>query len=247
MPSDGEVSSSKQLPDMVNAEAGNLKRLPDEIDAEANSSKQLTDKVDVESKSLNQLPHKSETDAGSSNQLPDKIDTETGSSKHQPDVVLLRCMGGEEFEVEVDMAMQSGAIKHMIEDLGPGSCIPVPNVSADVLAKILEFFKHHREDHLRKPKDSKGFLGQFEPDLHEEELKKFDIEFVNVGRDPLFELLMAADYLNAKKLLDVTCQAIADNIKDMSVEDVREYFQIENDYTPEEEQKLRKEYKWAFE
>ncbi|KAK9127817.1 hypothetical protein Syun_016614 [Stephania yunnanensis] len=57
----------------------------------------------------------------------------------------------------------------------------------------------------------------------------------------------AANYLDINGLLDLTCQAVADLLKGMSVEEVRKLFNIENDFTPEEEEAVRKENQWAFE
>ncbi|TXG49258.1 hypothetical protein EZV62_025133 [Acer yangbiense] len=48
-----------------------------------------------------------------------------------------------------------------------------------------------------------------------------------------------------EELLDFLIEASANRIKDKSVKYVREFFGIENDYTPEEA-KIRTEYKWAF-
>ncbi|KAM7466405.1 hypothetical protein LguiB_013967 [Lonicera macranthoides] len=60
-------------------------------------------------------------------------------------------------------------------------------------------------------------------------------------------MLLAANYLNIKSLFEKVCTKIADRIKDMSVEEVREVFKIENDFTPEEEKKIRDEHAWAHE
>jgi S-phase kinase-associated protein 1 len=57
----------------------------------------------------------------------------------------------------------------------------------------------------------------------------------------------AADYLEINGLLDLTCQAVADMIKGKTPEEIRETFDIENDFTPEEEAKVRRENQWAFE
>lgn len=49
------------------------------------------------------------------------------------------------------------------------------------------------------------------------------------------------------KLLDLTCQAIADHMKGLDVEGIRKKFNIENDFTPEEEAKIKEEFAWAEE
>lgn len=47
--------------------------------------------------------------------------------------------------------------------------------------------------------------------------------------------------------MDLTCETIAALMKGMSVEDIRKTFNIEDDFTPEEEEAIRKENAWAFE
>ena len=60
-------------------------------------------------------------------------------------------------------------------------------------------------------------------------------------------LFQAANYLNIKSLLDLTCQTVADMIKGKTPEEIRKTFNIKNDFTPEEEEEVRRENQWAFE
>ena len=59
--------------------------------------------------------------------------------------------------------------------------------------------------------------------------------------------MQAADYLNIKNLLDLTCETVACLMKGNTVEEIRKMFNIKNDYTPQEEEKVRGENQWAFE
>ncbi|KAL6211982.1 hypothetical protein ACLB2K_017205 [Fragaria x ananassa] len=59
--------------------------------------------------------------------------------------------------------------------------------------------------------------------------------------------IRAANFLDIKGLLDLTAQAVADMIKGKNAEEIREQFNIKNDYTPEEEEEVRRENQWAFE
>nr|GEX92369.1 SKP1-like protein 1A [Tanacetum cinerariifolium] len=62
-----------------------------------------------------------------------------------------------------------------------------------------------------------------------------------------FVLPIAANYLNIKSLLDLTCQTVADMIKGKTPEEIRKTFNIKNDFSPEEEEEVRRENAWAFE
>jgi S-phase kinase-associated protein 1 len=70
---------------------------------------------------------------------------------------------------------------------------------------------------------------------------------MEVDQATLFDLIMAANYLNIKGLLDLTCQTVANMIKGKTPEQIRQTFNIKNDFTPEEEEEIRKENAWAFE
>ncbi|PON32499.1 SKP1 component, dimerization [Parasponia andersonii] len=59
--------------------------------------------------------------------------------------------------------------------------------------------------------------------------------------------LQAANYLNIKNLLDLTCQCVADMIKGKTPEEIRKTFNLMNGFTPDEEAEVRKENQWAFE
>jgi len=51
------------------------------------------------------------------------------------------------------------------------------------------------------------------PQSSEEEVKVWDAEFVKVDQGTLFELILAANYLNIQSLLDLTVQTVADMMK----------------------------------
>nr|GEX87553.1 SKP1-like protein 1B [Tanacetum cinerariifolium] len=133
------------------------------------------------------------------------------------------------------VALESQTIKHVIEDECADTVIPLPNVTSKILSKVIEYCKKHVE----APKT--------EDKVVEEDLKSFDTNFVKVDEGTLFDLIMAANYLNIKSLLNLTCQAVADMIKGKTPEEIRKTFNIKNDFTPEEEKEVRRENAWAFE
>uniref|UniRef100_A0A2N9FVH5 SKP1-like protein n=1 Tax=Fagus sylvatica TaxID=28930 RepID=A0A2N9FVH5_FAGSY len=145
--------------------------------------------------------------------------------------ITLRSSDNETFEMEERVAMLSETIKHLIEDDCVDSVIPVPNVKSDTLARVIEYCKKHVES----------------SESESEALKTWDAEFVDIEQNTLFALILAANYLDIKGLLDLTCQTVADMMKGKSVEEIRKIFNITNDFTPEEEEKVRKENQWAFE
>ena len=51
-------------------------------------------------------------------------------------------------------------------------------------------------------------------------------------------ILQAANYLDIKGLLDVTCKTVANLIKGKTPDEIRKTFNIKNDFTPAEEEQV---------
>ncbi|KAJ1290616.1 hypothetical protein BS78_02G258000 [Paspalum vaginatum] len=154
---------------------------------------------------------------------------------------------GESFDVPESVARESVTLRGMIEDGCTDNGIPLPNVHSKILCKVIEYCKKHV-----LARGEGGDATTAEPTAAtnkatEDELKAFDAEFVKVDQATLFDLILAANYLNIKELLDLTCQTVADMIKGKTPEEIRKTFNIKNDFTPEEEEEVRRENQWAFE
>merc|ERR1719469_919817 len=76
---------------------------------------------------------------------------------------------------------------------------------------------------------------------------KWFAQFIDVEQVLLFELVLAANYMDIKPLLDLSCAAVASMIKGKSAEEIRKIFNISNDFSPEEEAQVREENKWCEE
>jgi S-phase kinase-associated protein 1 len=60
----------------------------------------------------------------------------------------------------------------------------------------------------------------------------------------IFELILAANYLDIQPLLDLGSAAIAAMMKGKTTEQIRQTFNIVNDFTPEEEAQINEENMW---
>ncbi|KAI9076983.1 hypothetical protein K1719_041059 [Acacia pycnantha] len=156
-------------------------------------------------------------------------------------MVTLRSHDGEEFEIPINVAAQSKLVKNMLDDdVGDSrKVVPLGIVNSATLAKVIEYCKKHAEATTEDGIAANDAGGA-------EELKRWDAEFLMVDNDLLSKILIAADYMNIKNLFDLTCQVIADKLKNKTTEQLRQIFNIQNDFTPEEEEEIRKKYQWAF-
>nr|GMC61384.1 SKP1-like protein 1A [Ipomoea batatas] len=148
--------------------------------------------------------------------------------------IILKSSDGEIFEVEETLALESQMLKYMIVDNDDTTItIPVPEVTSKILGMVIEYCKRHVEA-------AKGTINF-------DDLKDFDVDFVKVNQETLFDLVLAANFLNIKSLLDLTCQTVADMIKGKTPEEISKTFKIKTPFTPEEEEEIRRENAWAFE
>jgi len=156
-----------------------------------------------------------------------------------------------EYKLDRDASKMSGLIKDMLEDQQEGdqSVIPVPNVNGRTLKYVLQYVEHH---HNNKAEPIEKPLKTNIRDVISEWDKQFIFsDLVKNGDEKQHELLidviMAANFLNIKDLLDLTCATVASMIKGKTPEQIRALFNIENDFTPEEEEKIREENRWCEE
>ncbi|CAH8278743.1 unnamed protein product [Arabidopsis lyrata] len=163
--------------------------------------------------------------------------------------ITLKSSDGENFEIDEAVALESQTIKHMIEDDCADNGIPLPNVTSKILSKVIEYCKKHVEAAAKSETttEAAATTTTVASGSSDEDLKTWDSEFIKVDQGTLFDLILAANYLNIKGLLDLTCQTVADMIKGKTPEEIRKTFNIKNDFTPEEEEEVRRENQWAFE
>uniref|UniRef100_A0A915Q041 Skp1-related protein n=1 Tax=Setaria digitata TaxID=48799 RepID=A0A915Q041_9BILA len=147
----------------------------------------------------------------------------------------------ETFEVDRNVIRLSTTINTMLQDLGMDNQdggdidmvegIPLQSVNSAILKKVIHWCEYHKDDPI-PPEDNDN------KEKRTDDISSWDVEFLKVDQGTLFELILA-------RLLDVTCKTVANMIKGKSPEEIRRTFNIKNDFTPEEEEQIRKENAWC--
>jgi S-phase kinase-associated protein 1 len=148
-----------------------------------------------------------------------------------------------------DISM-SGLIKDMLEDNDDSeTIIPLPNVNNITLKYIIQYLEYHstnKAEPIEKP-----LKGKLEDIIDEWDKTYIFTNLIKDGKEENHELLidviMGANFMNIQDLLNLTCAAIANMIKGKTPEQIRNLFNIENDFTPEEEEKIKEENRWCEE
>jgi hypothetical protein len=145
--------------------------------------------------------------------------------------------------VSTEAANLSVTLKNMLEDFGGATDTPIPlhNCSSKILTKIVVYL----EWAIDHPKESKIHLKTTQ-EHNKEPRDPWVTDFLTVDQAMLFELILGANYLDIKSLLNETCGTVANMIKGKTPEEIRKTFNIKNDFTPEEEAKIQRENEWLL-
>ncbi|KAJ2559215.1 hypothetical protein EV175_000444 [Coemansia sp. RSA 1933] len=160
---------------------------------------------------------------------------------------------GSILEVEREVIEQSGTIRNILSDVGAADePIPLPTVSGAILTKIIEYCRHHKDDANRRVAREGSGSNEEENDSTEASIQRavdqmdgFDHEFCRVDQGTLYDIILAANFLDIQPLLDLAGYTVANMVKGKSVEEIRKTFDIKNDFTPEEEENIRKANAWC--
>lgn len=109
--------------------------------------------------------------------------------------------------------------------------IPLPDIAGDIFQKVLDWCTYHVGEPIPAKHDYKPMV-----------LGEWDTEYVqSVEQGILFAIILAANSLEIQGLLNVCCKGVAMIAEGKSVEELRETFNIKNDFTPEEEEEIRRD------
>ena len=128
-----------------------------------------------------------------------------------------------QFEVSSNIIKLSELIKTMIcnsdeDDDNDVQEMPLPNVRSDVLAKVIEYCRHYFKDpmsEIEKPLISSKMI---------DVVNSWYANFVDIDDEMVFEILLAANYMDIKPLLNLCCATIASKCKGKTNEEMSEHF-----------------------
>ena len=134
------------------------------------------------------------------------------------------------FSMDRDSAKVSGTIQKLIEDISddPDQVIPLPNMDGPTMAGIIEYCDMYVAHRL---------LG----------LNEVTTEFLRpLPVKTVIAMIHAANYLDIQPLLQSLTSHVARMMHGKSPQELRDIFEITNDFSPEEEAEVMAENEWAF-
>ena len=139
------------------------------------------------------------------------------------------------FEVDKEVALELAVVKNIIKHIDIDDPISLSNISSKILAKVTKYCKYHL---LYKMNEEKSIAMKYE-------INAWNDFFLKVDQSTLHDLLMATNYLNIKNLFELICYSLANIISNIELEEIQKAFNIDNDFTPRDEEEVRRENQWA--
>jgi len=149
----------------------------------------------------------------------------------------LHSKDGKTFKVSKRAAMMSQLVKTAVETDKDAKEVTLYHIESPIVEKVIQYMNYHVNHpprKLEKPLKS-GNLREL--------VDEFDAKFTDVDQETMFKLLLAANYMDVKSLLLLMCAKVASLMKGKTPDQIRKTFNIRSDYTPEEEEEVRREHK----
>jgi S-phase kinase-associated protein 1 len=156
-------------------------------------------------------------------------------------MITLVSSDGEKFQINEKAARRSQLIRGVIDDFPDDPEVPLHNVKSNILEKIIKYLEYYKDTEPReieRPLPSNNY---------NECVDAWDYQFIDLELDQIFEIILSANYMDIKPLMELASSKVASIIKGKSPEDIRKTFNIQNDFTPEEEAQIREENQWCME
>lgn len=114
--------------------------------------------------------------------------------------------------------------------------VSLERTRGDTFALLVRWCRHHLRDPLME-----HYLAEH---IQSKKIPSWDKKFFEkVGRPAIFDLMQNSSMLEIHYMTELLAQAVADQLKGKSAEQIREEFGIINDFTPEEEAAVKEDSK----
>jgi len=125
-----------------------------------------------------------------------------------------------EFVVDKAHAKVSALIKQALESDSSASEVPMPGVKGDILAKVVEFMQHHKG--VEPPIIEKPLRSKLMKELCKDAWDAEYIDKIGEDRQMLYDLILAANYMDVKSLLHLGCAKVASLIKGQPLDKIKD-------------------------
>jgi S-phase kinase-associated protein 1 len=152
------------------------------------------------------------------------------------EMINIQTESGKIFILERELAKKSIMLKNIISDAeeSAGDAIPIQKVEDETLEQVIRYLELTNSNIV----DEKS--------LKDRDLELWEKEYTESIKEIIFPVILAANFLDIRHLLDVCCKAVANTMVGKTPKQIREMYGIVNDFTPEQEEEMKNEIVWCM-
>ena len=127
-----------------------------------------------------------------------------------------------------------------IENISEDLSFPVHGIEDQIMSFILVYMNYRHANPLPEPENEREAK-------RTDNLNDWDLHFFQSKPQEIREAIISgSNYLNVSELTNLGARFLAGIIKTFtSPQQLRDFFRLENDFTPEEEERVRRESEWC--
>jgi len=129
-----------------------------------------------------------------------------------------------EFDVERKHAFVSTLVKTSLETETTATEVPIPGVSSAILAEVITYMNHHKG--VEPPIVEKPLRSKVMKDVCKDPFDADFIDRIGENRQALYDLILAANYMDIKSLLHLGCAKVASLIKGQPLEKIKDILSV---------------------
>jgi len=143
----------------------------------------------------------------------------------------------QKFQLARRAALQSTLVKTALEDDKETNEVALVHIHSSSVKKVVDYLVYHQD---RAPRRIEAPLKSTNM---KELVDRWDANFVDdCDLDMLMRLLLAANYMDIKSLLELLCAKVASLMKGKTASQIRRTFNIRDEFTPEEYDEIKSKF-----
>lgn len=138
----------------------------------------------------------------------------------------LKLIAGDNLVVEVSRkaALKSNVVKVALDSDAEAKEVPIPGVNGDILKLIAQYMEHYKDSEPEEPDKPLKSARLSEFCKSEYDAKFF--EELSKNNRQLYDVVLAANYMDMKALLHTACATVACKIKGQPLEKIKDILAV---------------------
>jgi S-phase kinase-associated protein 1 len=139
-----------------------------------------------------------------------------------------------EYDIERKHAFISTLVKTSLDTDASATEVPIPGVASGILTEVVAYMNHHKG--VEPPIIEKPLRSKVMKDVCKDPFDADFIDRIGENRQALYDLILAANYMDIKSLLHLGCAKVASLIKGQPLEKIKDILSVSGGKTEEKKE-----------